>query len=338
MAALSSAILGAAIIGGGTALASGAMSASAAKKAGKQQAQAASDALGFQRQQYDNAKNILAKYGVQGDWARNQIAAFIGAPQTGAGAQGPGAASGGRSGADYASYVQSNPDLAAEWQKPGVQQQFGGDIAAYGEWHAQRYANENRPIPQFGAGASGAPAEGEAGYKTPDQLREEAMANYDASPWAKIAQTSADKAQESFLSMAGAQGGALSGRTARGLAEVSNEMKQQGFGSYMSVLGGLADTGFNADSGIASGGQTFANNASNLTMAAGQAKANATTGAADAWGSALSDAAGWAGWGVGQMGNTNTGQKVYSPTGSNSSTSGMSAPVTRRINSGFTLQ
>lgn len=329
MAAISSII---AAVGIGASVVSGVNQAKAQKKAGQQQQQAANDALGFQKAQYQNAQAILSKYGVQGDWARNQIAAFLGAPQTGAGAQGAGAGMNGRQGADYASYVKNDPGLAAEWSKPGVQRQFGGDIEAYGQWHAANYANEGRVVPQFGADA---PAEGEVGYKTPDQLREEAMANYDASPWAKIAQTSADKAQESFLSMAGAQGGALSGRTARGMAEVSNEMKQQGFGSYIGELGGLADMGFQADQGAASGGQTYASNASNLTMAAGQAKANAITGQADAWNSALTDAAGWAGWGVGQMG-TNTGQKVLT------SSSNTSSPTSRRRTtgpmSGFTLQ
>jgi len=313
--ATGTAILGAAAIGGATAIGVGAMNAKAAKKAGQAQARASDEAIRLQREQMANSFRVLAKYGVQGDWARNQIAAFMGGPQTsGNYAQTPDGRQAG--GADYNKYFADSPDLQAEWKRNSkLRDKFGNDPAAYAEDHYRQFGEgEGRQLPTLGGGEPPGQVAANDDYKTPDQLREEAWHNYQASPFAKIAQTNATKAKDEFTSMAGAQGSALSGRTARGMAEVGNEMEQNEFGKYFSALSGMADTGFEADSGIASGGQTFADRAGSYTMAAGDAKAGAINGEAGAWDSALSDVAGWAGWAAGAMPgkpNVNTGQIVH---------------------------
>lgn len=301
---IETAIIASAVIGAGASFAGASASAKAAKKAGQQTQQASQDAIKLQQQQYANAFQILSKYGAQGDWARNQIAAFMGAPQMRPRSTNPNAP---QSGPDYAAYVRNNPDLAAEFAKPGVAQQFGGDIAKYGVYHYNQFHDHGEP-PQAGGQTDPGARPGDADYKTPDQLREEAWGNYTKSPYATIARTNADTAKKDFTSAAGAQGSALSGRTARGLAEVGNQMEQQGFGSYMTGLSALADTGFQADSGIASGGQTYANNAGNIMMNAAGQQGQAWMAQADAWNSALGDAAGWAGYAAGNLYDPNNKQ------------------------------
>jgi hypothetical protein len=287
MAALSSAIIGAAVIGGTAAVYTGSQSAKAAKKAGQAQQQSADQALQLQREQYAKAFEVMEKYGVQGDWARDQMSAFLGGPATTPKktTPAPGTQPAGTPNAQTATY-------------PGGQGGVQYDPMT-GIWSSGDQTN-----PAIGHNG-GPPMEEE--LKTADQRREEAWDNYEKSPFASIARRNADRASEDFTAMAGAQGSALSGRTARGMAEVRDEMEQDGFGSYYSALSGVADMGFNADSAKIGAGQNYANNGSAILTNKGNAQADSIIGQADAWNSALSDAAGWAGWGLGQMpGSTQT--------------------------------
>jgi hypothetical protein len=173
--------------------------------------------------------------------------------------------------------------------------------------------------------------------KTPDQRREEAWDNYTKSPFASIARRNADRASEDFTSMAGAQGSVLAGRTARGMAEARDEMEQDGFGSYYSALSGMANTGMEADRAAVGAGQNFADSATRIYGAEGDAEAGGIIGQADAWNSALSDVAGWAGWAAGAMpgagpGGTSTtsGQRVLS-TGRSSTGRGRTSGIGSRV-------
>ena len=149
----------------------------------------------------------------------------------------------------------------------------------------------------------GAPTSGDSEYMTPEQAQEAAWENYRTStPYGKIGDYQAEEARGEFLDLAGGQGTALSGRTARGMAEVGEEAAMRNFNSYMGMMSGFADQGYSASTGIASAGQNYAQGAANLTRASGAAQAGGRVGSANAWASGLSDAAGWAGWGMGQAG------------------------------------
>lgn len=329
MISTTAAIIGSAVVGAGASAYSASKQADAAKKAGQQQQQATDQTLALQREQMARSFEILSKYGAQGDWARNQMAAFMGAPQMTSTATRGNAA--GPATPDWQRYYDeqlSNPNLgqASNWEKNAkLRALYNNDKLAFAEDHYRKNGN-GAPLPMTGGDA--APG-GMDDLKTPDQLREDAMANYEASPWAQIAATAADDATKEFTSMAGAQGSALAGRTARGMAEVANREKQKGFGSYYSALNDMADTGFVADTGIVSGGQTFADRSGSALINNAGAAGDAAKGEADAWSSALTDAAGWAGWAAGNIwdpagkGGTNTSQTTYkSPTTSGRSTTG----------------
>jgi len=312
---------------------SGSQQAKAAKKAGQAQQQASSEAIKLQREQMARSFDILSKYGASGDWARNQQAAFLGAPQMASNASRGSA--GTPATPDFQRYYDerlSNPNTpqASNWERnPKLRAMYGNDKLAFAKDHFEKVGQAGGDqLPMVGGSQPAGAATGDE-FKTPDQLREDAMENYEASPWAKIAATSADDATREFTSMAGAQGSALSGRMARGMAEVSNREKQKGFGTYYGALGEVADTGFAADTGIASAGQTFADRSGSALMNGANATANAQQGQADAWGSALTDAAGWAGWATGNLwdpagkGGANTSQTTFkSPTQAGRKTTG----------------
>lgn len=292
MAALTTALVASAAIGAGASIYSASQQKKAIKNAANQTAQANASAINFAREGRDYARSVLSKYSGEGDAARNRMNAFLGIKPSASGTySGAMGSAGGMP--DYAKYVQSNPDLLAEWSKPGVQQQFGGDMAAYGQWHSSNYASEGRTVPTMG-GTGGNPS------AVPAETQEQAWAAYEASPWGKIGVMEADKARGDFLSMAGSQGGALSGRTARGLQEVGEESKLRNFGNYYGALGGVADMGYSADTGIASGGQTFANTASRIAQNNGEQQAGYSMAKGQTQADLNNDLASWIGWGMGQ--------------------------------------
>ena len=324
MAAISlgTALIGSAIAGGAAAIYSGNQNAKAIKNAGNVQAQSQNQALQFQQQARDQATAVLSKYANEGNAARGRQSAFLGLNQPSAG---------GYSGAmgsaqpDFAAYVRNNPDLAAEFSKPQVAAQFGGDPAAYGRWHSQNFAGEGRAIPTSGMGQQGAPDP----TATPAETQEQAWAAFEASPWGKIGTMEANNARDAFIASAGAQGSSLSGRTARGMAEVSEEAKLRNFGGYFGALGDVTNRGYQADTGIASGGQTFANNATNIAMQGGQNQANMAIAKGQNQANTAGDLASWIGWGMGNMGSMGGGGS----TGTKSSGGGTAGRLTSGIRS-----
>jgi hypothetical protein len=326
MAAISlgTAIIGSAIVGSGAALYAGSQQSKAIKNAGNQQQQAQNQALQFQRESRDQARDVLSKYAVEGNASRGRQNAFLGlnnpAPS---GGQYSGAM--GSTQPDFAAYVRNNPDLAAEFSKPQVAAQFGGDPAAYGRWHSQNFAGEGRAMPTSGMGQQGAPDP----TATPAETQEQAWAAFEASPWGKIGTMEANNARDAFIASAGAQGSSLSGRTARGMAEVSEEAKLRNFGGYYGALGDVTNRGYQADTGIASGGQTFANNATNIAMQGGQNQANLAIAKGQNQANTAGDLASWIGWGMGNMGSMGGGGS----TGTKSSGGGTAGRLTSGIRS-----
>lgn len=321
-------IVAAATIAAGAAVYSGNQQAKAIKNAGNQSQQASNQALQFQQQARDQAKAVLSKYAVEGNAARGRQSAFLGLNQPSAAVAQPYSGAMGSAQPDFAAYVRNNPDLAAEFSKPQVAAQFGGDPAAYGRWHSQNFAGEGRAVPTSGMGQPGADP-----TATPAETQEQAWAAFEASPWGKIGTMEAEQARDNFIASAGAQGSALSGRTARGMAEVSEEAKLRNFGGYYGALGGVADRGYSADTGIASGGQTFANNASNITQQAGANAADFSMMKGQNQANTAGDLASWIGWGMGQMptGGTSGGTMYGGSAGASSGGKSRSGGLRSRI-------
>lgn len=239
-------------------------------------------------------------------------------------------------GFDGAAYLNQNGDLVSAFNNLSDRDQryiatsfdFDGngriDQNEYGNWHYQTYGrDEGRAAPASAPGAAPTTALGSAsaaaaasGTQTLDEAYEEAWAEYEQTPWGQLAQTTADQARDDFTSMAGAQGSTLSGRTARGMAEVANQAKQSAFNQYYTALGGMADQGFSADTGIASAGQTYANSASNVLAANANAQASGALARGQAQADGMNDLASWIGWGMGNwgsMGGSPSSTSSFSP-------------------------
>lgn len=315
--ATGTAILGASIIGGAAALGTGAMGANAASSAARAQQQANNQAIALQREQAGRATAALTPYVQRGNAAFGLMAPHLGmggGPPSAANGQAPATGLGGTQAGPtvWSQYLQSNPDVAQaamrDLSQPHIRNQGITTPEQYAEYHYNTFGRtEGRQLTDPSAApASGLGGSDMAEYQTPGQAQEEAWNKYRTeTTYGKMGDFYADKAGKEFLDLAGAQGSSLSGRTARGMAEVGNEAAMGQFSSYMGMLGGISDQGYNATSGIASAGQNFANNSSQLTQASGQAIANGRLNSAAAWQSGLGDVAGWAGWAAGQ----------YKPTG-----------------------
>lgn len=299
-------------IGAGASIYSAKKQADAAKDAANIGAQSAQQQLGMQREAYQNADRILTPYSQEGAAARRMYNALLGVP-TAAAAPAQlqtGLLGSSRTGSqELDTYITNNPALQEYWSGWETGTGSGKHRTMFGDFNGYALSEYRKAVgrdPTQG-GYADTPGAGGSLPMNGDQIaadREQAVSAFRASPFSTIARDSAQRGTNALFSTAAAMGrGVNSGKTMRAAADWNNTAQNNALVSYMGSLGGIADTGYNADSGRASGGQTFANNASNALAAQANAQAQGRLGAANAWGQGLSNAAGFIGWGVGQYGN-----------------------------------
>jgi hypothetical protein len=100
---------------------------------------------------------------------------------------------------------------------------------------------------------------------------------------------------------AAARGGLFSGATLQALEDNRRELVSADTGEYFARLAGLTSMGLGAAGNQASAGAGFADSASQTMMAAGNARAQGRLGAAQSWQTGISDlagSAGYFGWGT----------------------------------------
>ena len=176
------------------------------------------------------------------------------------------------------------------------------------------YSQEGAAARRMFNGAMGIAPTGTMPGGTGADTLEAARAAYDqgfeASPFWRDAQYGAGEAMNALRSTNAAVGRGSSinsGKALRATQDIQTGYRGQATQNYLSSLNGIIDTGLTADSGIASGGQTYANNSGNAIRNAAGVQANAAMAGAQAWGNAASDIAGVAGYALGN----------YRPGGSN---------------------
>ncbi len=91
-----------------------------------------------------------------------------------------------------------------------------------------------------------------------------------------------DQGNESINALAGARGGMNSGRTMQDLAKFNQGIANQEYGTYMSRLGGLVDTGASAAAMSGQASQNAAAGVSNALAAKGNAQAAGAIGVGNA--------------------------------------------------------
>ena len=174
-----------------------------------------------------------------------------------------------------------------------------------------------RPTTGLGSSTPGVPN----ATQTPDEAQEAAWNDYQQTPWARIGTMEANRARDEYTARAGASGSALSGRTLRGTAEVAGDAQLRNFNGYYGALGGFADTGFNADTGIASAGQNFASSNAQVLSANARAQSDAAIARGNTQQGMYEDLASIIGWGSTKWGNgSGSSTKSTTPLGGSTST------------------
>lgn len=250
----------------GTALAIGAavggsvLSASSNKKAAGKAADAslaaAQENNALSREIYGRNEATLSPFVNSGVTAGNYLNAFLGLPT-----QATTTTSGQP---NYASYVQSSPDLLAEWNRVKGNSQFGGDISNYGQWHYNNYGQtENRSIPGQTVTTTPAVTQGQA---------QNAFASF---------LTNSDYGYQSALGgqqVAGNYSGLgqfQSGAAMKALQDRQNNINQGYQTNWLGQLAGQQGVGLSGASALAGVGQNYAASVGSNNTNAANAAANA---------------------------------------------------------------
>lgn len=125
---------------------------------------------------------------------------------------------------------------------------------------------------------------------------------FDASPYQRDAQYGAEQALNALRSTNGALGRGSSinsGKALRAAQDIQTGYRGAATQNYLSSLSGIADMGLTADSGIASGGQAYANNSGNALRNAAALQGQYGLAGAQAYANAASDISGFAGYALG---------------------------------------
>jgi hypothetical protein len=266
------AAIGIGLAGAGS-IASGISQNKAASKAASATQYAADQSAAVLRENYDKSAQALAPWQSSGLSANNQLNALLG---LGGGQQMASPSYGG--GDPYASYVQQNPDLMAEFGRVGGQ--FGGDMGAYGQYHYNQFGqNEGRMLPsqQMQAAPTGGVSSQDAARAAFDQFRN--------STGYQFRLGEGMNAVNSGYAGAGTikSGAAMKAATEYGQNFASNE-----FANYANLLNNQAGKGLSAASAQAGVSQNLGNNLANIQMQQGENLANAALSKTNPFGNALS--------------------------------------------------
>lgn len=156
---------------------------------------------------------------------------------------------------------------------------------------------------RYNAGVLGIGTTGQADL---DANRAAYNTNFEASPYWQDAQYATNQGVNALMSTNAALGRGSSinsGKALRGASDINLANRAGARSQYNTALSGLIDTGYQASTGIASGGQTFANAATNILANATNQQNQYNLAGANALAGAYGNAAGFAGWGLGQMAN-----------------------------------
>jgi hypothetical protein len=256
-------------IAGAGAIGSAVIGAGAASKAAKANQAAADTAAAETRAARNQAYSTLQPYINAGLPATQTINALLGLGGTSGSAAVPGQS-------DYAAYVNANPDLKAEFSR--VSSQFGGDPAAYGQYHWQNFGqNEGRTLPTSGGSPAVSAQDAQGAF---DQFRN--STGYDF----RVKQ-----GMNALNSGYAGAGTIKSGAAIKGAVDYGQGMASQEFGNYLNALGNQQSLGYQAGSSAAGVGTQSANSLGSIYMQNGANQANASLAKASALGSGLSSLA-----------------------------------------------
>jgi len=194
-------------------------------------------------------------------------------------------------GFNYAAYMQQ-PDLAAEWAKPDIKALFGGNQDAYANWHYNQFGkNEGRTLAPM-TDTKGTMPTGGAQMAGQSGGASNPLAEFYASPYAKLATTISDGQFDQIKGNLGAAGKSISGAAEGRYAKTLAGNTYGAFGDYTNQLANLAGMGQTSSQLASNAAGNYGVNAGNSMMQAGNAKANALSSAYQGIGQGVSGALG----------------------------------------------
>lgn len=279
------------VLGAAASLAGGALSGAGGNAAAKAQQDAANQSNALQKNIYLDQRGLAAPGYMTGGAATNKLGALFGiAPQDyGAAFGGGGGAVNGQSD-QWSGYLAANPDVMDYWKSNAkLRQQYpnANDFASY------HYANfgqqEGRQLPGMGAEKTTMPTGGaqqmQGGQSNP-------LADFYASPYAKLATTISDGQFDQIKGNLGAAGKSISGAAEGRYAKTLAGNTYGAFGDYTNQLANLAGMGQTNSQLASNAAGNYGVNAGNSMMQAGNAKANALSSAYQGIGQGVSGALG----------------------------------------------
>lgn len=139
----------------------------------------------------------------------------------------------------------------------------------------------------------------QAGGNALARLESASNGNFDSFKLSPGYQFSVDQQMQGLDRSAAMRGGLYSGGADADRMKYASGLASQEYNNWWNQQAGLAGVGQTAASGLASLGQNYANNVSNNLIGAANSRASAYGAKADAWGNALTGAAGAFGYGYG---------------------------------------
>lgn len=267
--------VGAAIGAGVASVGGSVMGASATKKAANK---AADTSMAVAKENnrlaadiYGQNKSALSPYMERGNAAGSAINALLGL-----GSGSTGGATGSGSDADYAQYVDSNPDLLNEWNRIRDEGRFN-TMADYGQWHYGNYGQgEGRSV--------GAPQSALDNGQTVTNAENAFKAYQDSSGY----QFRMNQGMDALNTGYAGRGLLNSGAARKSALEYGQNLGSAEFGNYLGYLGNQQGVGLSGASALAGVGQNYVNSVSANNNSAGSAAANAAlakgTANANMWG------------------------------------------------------
>ena len=290
------------IIGGLGSIGGALIGADAANDAARANRYATDQALGFQRQVYNDTLRMSQPYNAAGYAALNSLAGLAGL-DLGAGYQqvadlssGGGGLYGGN---DYEGYVNNNQDLLAAYngltdQDRSYIQGLGYDpdtMAGFGQYHYERSGQgEGREIGQLpipGAGQGGGAISAGGGATDP-------LTQLQNSPGYQFRM---QQGQDSLNSQLARMGVTNSGAALKSGMEYNQNFASNEYGNEFNRLAAIAGLGQAANTSTTQAAQNFGAGAANTALAGGQGQANAAYARGSAYGNGLTDLA----YGIGRQ-------------------------------------
>ena len=253
---IETAIIASAIVGAGA-------SAYAGNKAAKAQTNAANQANTATLEAQRRAEQLNEPWRQAGMGALNQRNALLGIGGGGMGGGGAGGPMAG--GADYAAYLQANPDVAAGYQaaiqSPHLRNQGISSMEDYARYHYDTFGRaEGRQLPTVAGptGADGQPL-------TQGQMTDNAYNTFLDSGYARSMLNTTENDFSQIIGAMGAGGKSLSGSAVGALNDRNRRNTNQAFTQYDNALAGISNTGSalaanQGQQGLQVGAQIGANN------------------------------------------------------------------------------